>query len=97
MLTRLGAVPRLALGRGHGSKTDAMCGHRLPSIGNRDVMLSRWLRRLAVSGIEIPFLCSTAVPFLRPDLALVGAPRAGKARLAAGGHRARRRGGVTAQ
>jgi hypothetical protein len=34
--------------------------------------------RLVVSGIKIPFLCSIGAPFLRPDLALAGAPRTGR-------------------
>jgi hypothetical protein len=42
------------------------------------VTFANWLRQSVKRGIKSQFLCSIAAPFLRPDLALAPAPRAGR-------------------
>ena len=86
---QLGAVPRLALGRGHRGDTDPMCWHPPPPIGNRDVTFPGGSDRRSSRALRSRFFVRSEYRFFVPTWLWRGHRAQGESRLAAWGLRAR--------
>jgi len=86
---QLGAVPRLALGRGHRGDTDPMCRHPPPPIGNRDVTFPGGSDRRSSRALRSRFFVRSEYRFFVPTWLWRGHRAQGESRLAAWGLRAR--------